>query len=600
MACVGLYLYIALLLSISVISCGSNNCQENSLQSCHCKEKSSDLFIIDCSNARLTSVPKNIPTKTTHLYLDNNIITVLENRSFLEGLPNLVKLSIRNNTLNKIQTTAFCGLKSLEELNLYNNELQCRDSLPPTVFQPLNQSLKVLDIRMNLLSNNLDLLNYSLSVAELSNLNELRMDLLRDKPLPEEYKTLYNLQKLLFQDSRGNTAHVKNNTFDAVSTSNVTEINLCGIDIEMIWKGTFSNLKNLETLDVSNNPALSFSIREFTLSIQNTSITRLRMNNTGIGQSDIKTADIIRGFCHLSLKELTLDHNFLNVIDPVFKECLPTLELLSLGDNYLKIQYAFVHDTIFGLPNLRGFNISAQRRATSQTGPDDFKNFVFQSLQDTEKTIAENGKEYPRVCEEGMTCPIYLPLNIQWIDLSQNGFILVVVPQAVFLNNNSLNFLNVSYNGIHNARLPLYCAHNIVPQIETFDLRNNGMQCINATVSNESITGCDWSSLKRVYLGNNQLGKIEGNSCNKDKHNVLGFLKPAWNLRVLDLSMNYFDSENRLSDLENLTRLHTLDLSSNGFRNFTLNFINLKRISKLNIAHNNLKCLSQSTVLQLN
>ena len=87
-------------------------------------------------------------------------------------------------------------------MNLYNNDLQFVDSLPPTVFQPLNQSLKVLDIRMNLLNDHLDLLNYPLSLAKLYNLNELKMDLLRDKPLPEEYKTLYNLQKLQFEGGR--------------------------------------------------------------------------------------------------------------------------------------------------------------------------------------------------------------------------------------------------------------------------------------------------------------------------------------------------------------------------------------------------------------
>ena len=101
--------------------------------------------------------------------------------------------------------------------------------------------------------------------------------------------------------------------------------------------GTFSNLENLETLDVSNNPGLSLSIRELTSSIQNTSITKLRRNNTGIGTSGIKTADTIRGFCHLGLEELTMDNNFINVIDPVFQECLSTLELLSLGNNDLTI-----------------------------------------------------------------------------------------------------------------------------------------------------------------------------------------------------------------------------------------------------------------------
>ena len=564
---------------------------------------SSDLFIVDCSNAGLMSIPKSIPAKATHLYLDNNFVKILENGSFNKGdmgLPKLVKLSIKNNTLKEVQPAAFYGLKSLEELNLYNNELQFMYSLPPTVFQSLNQGLKVLDIRMNLLNDNLDLLDYPLSVAELYNLNELRMDLLRDKPLPEEYKTMYNLQKLQFQDGRGNVIHVTNNTFDAVSTLKITEINLSGLDIEMISKGTYSNLKNLETLDVSNNPRLSLSIREFTSSIQNTSITRLRMNNTGLGTSGIKTAEIIRGFCHLGLEELTLDHNFIGIIDPVFQECLPTLELLSFGHNDLLLQYSFVFDTVLSLTKLRGYNISAQRRVTSRKWSSSSENFAVQSLEDTEKAIAKIGRNISIICKEGMTCPLYLPPNIQWIDMSQNGFILVIVPRVVLLNNNSLNFINMSYNGIHNARLPLYCAYNVIPQIETFDVSNNGMQCFNATFFNMSITGCDWSSLKRFYLGNNEIGRIDGNSCNKDKHDVLGFLKPLWNLRVLDLSMNYFDSENSFSVLQHLTMLHTLDLSSNGFHYFTLGLKNLRRISKLNIANNNLKCLSESTVLQLN
>ena len=130
------------------------------------------------------------------------MIKVLENGSFLEGLPKLVKLSIKNNTLKQVQPATFCSLNFLEGLNLYNNELEFTYSLPPTVFHPLNQSLEILDIRMNLLNNNLDLLNYPLSMAELYNLNKLRIDLLRDKPLPEENKALYNLQKLQFQGGR--------------------------------------------------------------------------------------------------------------------------------------------------------------------------------------------------------------------------------------------------------------------------------------------------------------------------------------------------------------------------------------------------------------
>ena len=191
-----------------------------------------------------------------------------------------------------------------------------------------------------------------------------------------------------------------------------------------------------------------------------------------------------------------MDHNFIGQIDPVFKECLPMLELLSFGHNGLMLQYSFIFDTIYSHTKLCGFNISVQRMVTSGRWLDYSENFVFQSSEDIEKAVVKNGRHISAICKEGMTCPLYLPPNTQWIDMSQNGFILVIIPQLLLLSNNSLKFLDSSYNGIHSARLPVYCAYNVIPQIETIDLSNNGIQCINATFFNKSITSCDWTSFK--------------------------------------------------------------------------------------------------------
>ena len=55
-----------------------------------------------------------------------------------------------------------------------------------------------------------------------------------------------------------------------------------------------------------------------------------------------------------------------------------------------------------------------------------------------------------------------------------------------------------------------------------------------------------------------------------------------------------------LSDLRVLTRLKKLDLSSNGFHNFSLDLSNMTNLQKLDLSNNNIQCLSKSTILQLN
>ena len=122
-------------------------------------------------------------------------------------------------------------------------------------------------------------------------------------------------------------------------------------------------------------------------------------------------------------------------------------------------------------------------------------------------------------------------------------------------------------------KLPVYCppGWNIKIYLERVDVSNNGFQCVNATAFDKNVTNCDWSSLKYLNLRNNQLEKIDTNNCNHDRNNVVGFLRPLTCLKELNLAMNMFANSESLRDLEKLTNLTFLDLSFNGFQNFTLN-----------------------------
>ena len=571
------------------------NCSEKTIKFCQCNEDDRT-YVVDCSHIGLKSIPKNIPIRTTHLYLDDSNIKILKNRSFHQGnrgLPHLVTLSIKRSKLEKIEPTALHWLPNLKELNLYNNRLEKETSLSKSGFKSLNKSLKMLDIRINLMNPNIDLINYPKSVAELSNLEELRMDCLTNKSLPAEYSSLNHLQTLIFGGGRRNVRILHQKMFAAISKLRVTKIDLNGLYISMIFEKTFSGLYSLNWLDLSNNPRLSLSMKNFAASLNETSVTKLNLNNTGLGTASQNASTMLRLFCNLPLKELTLDHNYIYKLDPVFKECFRTLEVVSFGDNYVLLTGGFVSDSLWGLPNLIGYNLSWQVKANGMTrtryGQFDGKSLF---IKNNYNSIS---------CMIGMTCPILMPSRLEWIDISHHGFYLVTVPQGVILTNTSVKSGFASNCGIQTVKLPVYCppGWNIKIQLERADVSNNGLQCVNATTFDKNVTNCDWRSVKYVNLRNNQLGNIDTNTCNHDRNNIVGFLRPLTGIKTLDLAMNMFKNTYRLRDLEYLTNLEILDLSHNRFQNYTINLRSFTSLAKLNLSYNNLRCLSQKTMSEL-
>lgn len=431
--------------------------------------------------------------------------------------------------------------------------------------------------------------NYPLSVAELYSIEELRIDCIRDKPLPQDYGQLKRLQVINFSEGRPNLRILGNSTFDAVRKLNISKVNLAGLNVGKIGTETFSGLSTLRTLDLSNNPYLSNRVVDIADSLRNTKIETLILNNTGIRTGFHSKWSIIQKFCGLKLKNLFLDHNQLHDINVKIKTCLPNLEILSLSDNFLRMHGSLLY-SVLRLKYLVGCNISWQYRLSSKS-PSKIDSFY--------QTLSLNNINMHK-CEKDMACPIAFPPNMIWFDASHTDINFRVWPEMILLTNSTLRYVNVSSCGITTVTRPMYCAWDTIPRIETFNWSHNTLQCVNATTFDRKITNCDWSALNYLYMGYNQLGLIQGNICNEHRNNTLGFLKPLTNLRVLDLSHNMLKSENSFTSLQNLSKLQSLDLSSNGFHYFPLNLSSMKNLSKLKLADNNLQCLSKMTILQLN
>lgn len=99
------------------------DCSYQCPSECSCKH-SFDLTknYVNCSNLYLSKIPSNIPSSTTHLYLNNNQLRSLDKN--LTHLTKLQYLSLSNNQLEYLVDDEFSTLSRVEDLDLSSNRIQ--------------------------------------------------------------------------------------------------------------------------------------------------------------------------------------------------------------------------------------------------------------------------------------------------------------------------------------------------------------------------------------------------------------------------------------------------------------------------------------------
>ncbi|XP_053111932.1 decorin [Hemicordylus capensis] len=91
------------------------------------------LRVVQCSDLGLEQVPKDLPSDTTLLDLQNNKITEIKDGDF-KNLRDLHALILVNNKIKKISPGAFAPLTKLERLYLSKNNLkELPDNMPKTL-----------------------------------------------------------------------------------------------------------------------------------------------------------------------------------------------------------------------------------------------------------------------------------------------------------------------------------------------------------------------------------------------------------------------------------------------------------------------------------
>ena len=239
-------------------------------------------------------------------------------------------LSLGSERIQTLQSGDFAGLSSLEQLDLYDNDLT---ALPPNVFAGLT-NLRQLNLWHN------DLTSLSPAVfADLTNLRILDLDDndFADIP-PDVFAGLTNLVYLWLNDTRLTT--LPSGIFAGLA--NLESLVLSGNEFTTLPPDVFANLASLETLRLNNNFLTALPPDIFT------GLTNLQGLYLHDNHLTALPPDIFTGLTNL--QSLYLHENDLTTIPPDAFTGLTSLRTLALSRNRLT---ALPPDIFTGLTTLR-------------------------------------------------------------------------------------------------------------------------------------------------------------------------------------------------------------------------------------------------------
>ncbi|MGH0129200.1 UNVERIFIED_CONTAM: hypothetical protein FKN15_037640 [Acipenser sinensis] len=221
---------------------------------CHCH-----LRVVQCSDLGLTSVPKNIPSDTALLDLQNNKITELKESDF-KGLHNLYALVLVNNRISKVSGKAFQPLRSLQKLYFSKNLLtEIPQGLPPSLVELRIHENRIKNIRkgafkglgsMNCIEmggNPLENSGFEPGAFDGLKLNYLRISEAKLTGIPKDFPASIN------------ELHLDHNQIQAIELEDLIRykslyrLGLGYNHIRMIENGSLAFVPNLRELHLDNN-----------------------------------------------------------------------------------------------------------------------------------------------------------------------------------------------------------------------------------------------------------------------------------------------------------------------------------------------------------
>ena len=289
---------------------------------------------VNCFDAGYTKIPDGIPSDTTTLNMEENMVELIEKGVFT-NLPNLQELDLSGNSINTFNTTAFTHARKLETLSLANNNitrLEIKDTLSALKSLNLYQNgISSADSKMFSAFPNLEELDFGNNKLTefkvtngLENIKRLRLDSnLLTKFSSKPFSRIPKLETLGYAFNKLRTLEISSG-LEKLKHFDLRHNQLNRFTVERSYY-----FPNLEILRLSFNSFIYFDTRDFLHLTKLKSLDLYQMKN-------MTSASLGKG--PPSLLMLSLGRYKIQTIQVPINEdnrCLKNLTTLFVGDNPL-------------------------------------------------------------------------------------------------------------------------------------------------------------------------------------------------------------------------------------------------------------------------
>ncbi|XP_067659235.1 toll-like receptor 4 [Haliotis asinina] len=569
---------------------------------CVCRRTSSDKLVANCKDKHLSDIPKHIPNSVAYLFMSYNSIYHLPGGSF-KRFSALEHLDLSFNQLKRLHVDTFTGATNLLHLNLNGNYLQLYESAYPVgVFR---QQKKLLTLNI---AKNTDVAHSvypDQTLGDLTALQTLFIDGVQNASFGIGFSKLKNLTTLSLSGERGHCSvqTLLNTSF--LHTPFVRNLDISKCRITFIEANTFWPLRHIHTLDMSDNQYLGFDrMGEALYGLRYSSLSVLKINRIvttfAIGVHIKKNNT--RYLSDLSLKEIHMDTNRVELIDQECLGHLKTVELIFMNHN--RVTFGIYLLSLNKLTNLRtiyGYNQYSSNipfntvEAVTDTNlnpnpplssfdPHPIVRYSLETIHACERYEAEcsNSHSYRKNHNNHQ-----YDVRLDQTSIMNLPFKIPLPPNATYANfsNSKLNYDILELNFQTNKFKTIDLSHNVFSNwtgpihecqtVEYLDLSENYCKYVSHTFFMFA-SGLKVLNISKNYLSVSLLddtdGQIFANQTNLEviriAHNLIRELPPAifrglTRLEVLDLSWNMMTSWN--IEIRHMLHLHTLDISGNRY-----------------------------------
>ncbi|XP_036712300.1 toll-like receptor 4 isoform X1 [Balaenoptera musculus] len=491
-----------------------------------------------CMELNLYKIPDNIPTSTKILDLSFNHLSHLNSHSF-SNFPELQMLDLSRCEIQMIEDDAYQGLNHLSTLILTGNPIQ---SLALGAFSGLSSLQKLVAVEINLASLE------DFPIGHLKTLKELNVahNLIHSFKFPEYFSNLPNLEHLDLSNNKiQNVYHEDLKVLHQMPLLNLS-LDLSLNPLDFIEPGTFKEIK-LNELTLRSN---FNSTHVMKICIQG--LAGLKINRLVLGEfkneRNLQSFDrsVLEGLCNLTFEKFRIAYfSEFPRDDTGLFNCLVNVSMISLLSLDLDSLEALPKDCRWQHLELINCN---------------FKQFPTLKLNSL--------KEFVFIDNKGMSTFTEFELpNLQFLDLKRNRLSFKGCCSHTNFGTTKLKHLDLSFNDV----ITMNSNFLGLEQLEHLDFQHSNLKQANdfsvfLSLRNLRYLDISYTNTRVVFHGifvglvRLQTLKMAGNSF---QNNLLpDIFTELTNLIILDLSKCQLEQVSQMA-FHSLPRLQVLNMSHN-------------------------------------